>query len=291
MEISKSLDSLVVEQADYKQHQAFLKNEIRTVTSYDSPFSSALFIGSRHKGEILRIFLKVLENLDFGGSFTMVLPNSLGAGRFENLLFSIYPEQTFSHSKAKSRIFGFTQFDPRILKKEVFDFIKQEALQAPTLFNSGVLDAGSKLLAETLKGKLSGVVAEFCSGTGLLAEQLLNTNPNIEQITCYEADYHAFDIAQKRSNPKVTNAWMDITELGTLKFDTIVMNPPFHSALGEDQALGMQCIFTAIRSLRPKGSLFVVQNKHLPYLKDKRLNGPVTIIGSSSTFIVWCYAA
>jgi 16S rRNA (guanine1207-N2)-methyltransferase len=45
----------------------------------------------------------------------------------------------------------------------------------------------------------------------------------------------------------------------------VVCNPPFHSARAADPALGAAFIAAAARLLAPRGTLWLVANRHLPY--------------------------
>jgi 16S rRNA (guanine1207-N2)-methyltransferase len=61
--------------------------------------------------------------------------------------------------------------------------------------------------------------------------------------------------------------WVDVAAkgVGVGDFDAIVMNPPFHRAGVEDQALGLSMIGRAAEALRKGGVLWVTANRHLPY--------------------------
>jgi 16S rRNA (guanine1207-N2)-methyltransferase len=48
-------------------------------------------------------------------------------------------------------------------------------------------------------------------------------------------------------------------------FDTVVTNPPFHVSRAADPGLGRNFIEAARRMLAPRGDLWLVANRHLPY--------------------------
>lgn len=50
--------------------------------------------------------------------------------------------------------------------------------------------------------------------------------------------------------------------------DAVVMNPPFHIGRSSDPGLGRAFIRAAARMLSPRGQLFMVANRHLPYEGD-----------------------
>ena len=49
--------------------------------------------------------------------------------------------------------------------------------------------------------------------------------------------------------------------------DTIIMNPPFHTGRAGEPGLGQAFIRTAAALLKPRGDLWLVANRHLPYEK------------------------
>ncbi|MBV1866734.1 MAG: methyltransferase, partial [Marinosulfonomonas sp.] len=60
--------------------------------------------------------------------------------------------------------------------------------------------------------------------------------------------------------------WADATDfLFREGFDQIVMNPPFHTGRAADPDLGRAFITSAARLLAPRGTLWLVANRHLPY--------------------------
>ncbi|WP_163545134.1 methyltransferase, partial [Klebsiella pneumoniae] len=47
--------------------------------------------------------------------------------------------------------------------------------------------------------------------------------------------------------------------------DFVVMNPPFHDGGAEDKALGQAFVRRAADLLKPRGTCWLVANRHLPY--------------------------
>jgi 16S rRNA (guanine1207-N2)-methyltransferase len=60
--------------------------------------------------------------------------------------------------------------------------------------------------------------------------------------------------------------WQDVESGVAAHFDAIVCNPPFHAlGRGERPDIGRAFIAAAAAALRPRGSLWLVANRHLPY--------------------------
>ena len=136
----------------------------------------------------------------------------------------------------------------------------------PGLFSWDRVDAGTKALMDVLPA-LSGKVADFGCGAGVLA-QLVLQSLKVTAVTGFELDRRAITAAHKSiQDPRFSSVWVDLVATGTpgQTFDAIVMNPPFHRAGIEDQALGMAMIVRAAEALRPGGSLWLTANRHLPY--------------------------
>jgi 16S rRNA (guanine1207-N2)-methyltransferase len=67
-------------------------------------------------------------------------------------------------------------------------------------------------------------------------------------------------------DPRARFHWADATTFAPdAPFDTVVTNPPFHVARAANPGLGRAFIETARRMLTPRGDLWLVANRHLPY--------------------------
>ena len=136
----------------------------------------------------------------------------------------------------------------------------------PGLFSWDRIDAGTQALLDVLPA-LSGKIADFGCGAGVLSRSVLQS-PQVTAVTGFELDRRAIGAAHKTiSDPRFASVWVDLVADGTggQTFDAIVMNPPFHRAGIEDQALGIAMIGRAAEALRPGGSLWLTANRHLPY--------------------------
>ena len=136
----------------------------------------------------------------------------------------------------------------------------------PGVFSADGPDRGSALLAGALPGGLKGKVADLGAGWGYLAAEILQ-RPGVKRLDLVEAEADALACARVNiTDPRARFHWADATTWRpeTL-LDAVVMNPPFHTGREADASLGAAFIRAARRMLAPDGSLWLVQNRHLPY--------------------------
>lgn len=136
----------------------------------------------------------------------------------------------------------------------------------PGLFSWDRLDPGSAVLIDTLPA-LGGRGADFGCGIGVLAHAVLRS-PKVKGLTLIDIDRRAVEAARRNvGDPRVEVRWADLRTGpgGLANLDFVVMNPPFHQAGIEDQALGQGFVATAAKALRRGGVLWLTVNRHLPY--------------------------
>ena len=136
----------------------------------------------------------------------------------------------------------------------------------PGVFAADGTAPGSALLAEALPASLKGHVVDLGAGWGFLSHAVWAR----EGVTCVdlvEADHAAVAMARRNvSDPRARFHWADALSFEPdEQVDHVVMNPPFHTSRKPDTALGQGFIRAAGRMLKPKGSLWLVANRHLPY--------------------------
>ncbi len=136
----------------------------------------------------------------------------------------------------------------------------------PGLFSADGIDPGSAALAAALPAKLGGRVADLGAGWGYLAQAILQRG-GVRALHLIEADHAALALARLNvSDPRAQFHWADATRFKPAqKFETVVMNPPFHVGRAADPALGVAFIKAAAAMLVPSGVLWMVANLHLPY--------------------------
>jgi 16S rRNA (guanine1207-N2)-methyltransferase len=134
------------------------------------------------------------------------------------------------------------------------------------VFSDGAIDAGSKLLVESLPAKLPGTMADVGAGWGYLAAPVLE-RAGVKSLDLIEAEALSLDCARQNvTDERVNFLWEDATTYRPSKgYDGIVMNPPFHVGRSSDPSLGRAFIASAAKMLAGHGKLWMVANRHLPY--------------------------
>jgi 16S rRNA (guanine1207-N2)-methyltransferase len=141
----------------------------------------------------------------------------------------------------------------------------------PGVFAWDRIDAGSALLAAHLPADLAGAAADLGAGWGYLASVLLERCPAVRALDLYEADARALALARTNLAPHHDRVplgfhWHDVTAGLPKRYDVIVSNPPFHAQDRADRPeLGQRFIAAAAHALAPRGRLWLVANRHLPY--------------------------
>jgi 16S rRNA (guanine1207-N2)-methyltransferase len=138
----------------------------------------------------------------------------------------------------------------------------------PGVFSADGPDAGYALLATYLPEKLGNRIIDLGAGWGYLAHAALQ-NPNVKEVHLVEAEATALACARANiTDPRAQFHWADAT---TFKLDrgvdTVICNPPFHTARDPDPGLGEAFIQSAARLLASHGTLWLVANRHLPYAR------------------------
>ena len=136
----------------------------------------------------------------------------------------------------------------------------------PGVFSSDKIDAGSAALLSCLPKTLGKHVIDLGAGWGYLSRDVLN-RPEVETLDLVEADARALNCARQNvTDPRARFHWDDATTFQTKALaDTVITNPPFHTGRKGTPDLGRAFIKAAARLLKPKGQLFIVANRHLPY--------------------------
>ncbi|MEM9436999.1 MAG: class I SAM-dependent methyltransferase [Pseudomonadota bacterium] len=134
---------------------------------------------------------------------------------------------------------------------------------APGIFSADGIDPGSYALAEVLPEKIEGSVIDLGAGWGYLSA--VAEARGATEIDMVEANAMALACAEANTR-HAQGHWADATRWQpTEKADHVIMNPPFHEGRRGTPELGREFIANAARCLTPKGTLWMVANRHLPY--------------------------
>lgn len=144
--------------------------------------------------------------------------------------------------------------------------------RAPGVFSEDGIDKASAFLAETLPASLSGTVIDLGAGWGYLSRAILD-HKDVNALHLVENDRLALDAARLNvTDPRAEFHWADaLAWRPEAPVDHVITNPPFHQGRAADPSLGQAFIRAAAAMLKPKGQLWLVANRHLPYegtLKD-----------------------
>lgn len=220
------------------------------------------------------------DHLAPGGVLMASQHNDAGSKRCEQYLREVAgPVEMLS--KHHSRVFWAVKDEANPWKADLLERWRQGAAMRrilegrfwsrPGLFNWDRIDGGSALLAQHLPATIEGNVADFGCGWGFLSDHLLRHCHDIATLDIYDADADCFECARRNlglvpTRVKAHPHWQDVTTgFDRTKFDTIVMNPPFHEGKDADPLIGLKFIAAAAQALRPDGELWLVANRQLPY--------------------------
>ncbi len=138
---------------------------------------------------------------------------------------------------------------------------------APGVFSADAVDPASALLADALPAEIGAHVVDLGAGWGYLSRRVLAQCSGVRRIDLVEADHDALACARINvDDPRAAFHWADATRWRPdSACDAVVMNPPFHTGRAADADLGRAFIAAAAAMLAPRGCLWMVANRHLPY--------------------------
>jgi 16S rRNA (guanine1207-N2)-methyltransferase len=257
------------------EHISLLKAGYKALPELDAGenFSGALILLGKHRNENRRNISLALTRTLEGTPVLVAGSRTLGIESIRREVAARLPIEA-SWSKHHAQVFQFacpaewpSAPDDHSTSVEVDNFIFRTA---PGMFSSKAVDAGSASLIPHL-GLLKGSVADFGAGWGYLSLMALRGSPGIESIHLYEAGHSSIRAAEENlgtieSKIPIHFHWSDLAqEPPALKFDTVIMNPPFHNGRRVEPDIGRRFIELAAGSLKPGGQLLMVANRQLPY--------------------------
>lgn len=246
----------------------------------DSRFDLVLVLPPRQREESRALLARAVSLASEGGRVIAAASNNSGARSVEGDLAQL-AGVVESRSKNKCRVCWTAPIARSALDTQRLDdwrsldaprpILDGRFVSRPGVFAWDRIDPASALLAAELPQGLRGRAADLGGGFGYLSAELLERCPAITSLHLYEAEARALELAQRNlskhaSRVAIDYRWHDVTSGLPDKYDTIVMNPPFHTGSGaENPGLGRRFIAAAAAALAPGGRLWLVANRHLPY--------------------------
>ena len=209
------------------------------------------------------------------GFVMAVAENDAGGTRLRKMM-EAYNVPVFSEGKSHCRIvwtLAAPQADRAVIDQNLSQLAPRQVemegeawWSIPGLFSWDRVDPGSQLLLQHLPPNLGGRIADFGCGYGYLSAKVANLYPSVKQIDAYDIDARAVFCCAKNNGDKVKAVWQDIASLKANPiYNTVIMNPPFHTGKEVDIELGQAFIQKAGECVKPGGRLFLVANRRLAY--------------------------
>lgn len=242
-------------------------------------FDVVLVLPPRQRDEARALFAEAIARCAPGGRVVACVANNAGAKTAENDLAAIAGPLAHE-SKHKCRVFWTAPLQGPADAALAAQWIAAAAprpiaggrfLSRPGVFAWDRVDAASALLVRHLPGDLAGDAADLGAGFGFLSAELLERCAGVRTLDVIEADARALELARTNLERYADRAelrfhWLDVTRGLPDRYDVIVTNPPFHAHDRLDRpGLGRRFIEVAAAALRPRGRLWLVANRHLPY--------------------------
>ncbi|MEX0970262.1 MAG: class I SAM-dependent methyltransferase [Paracoccaceae bacterium] len=287
-------DGLQVQQADYMAHAALLAAGFSVSPQVEGRFAGALIRAARNREQTFGLMAQAVSMVDIGGIVLLDGAKSDGIDAMARSL-KVAGLNVETHAKAHGKLTWF--YRPETLPNAFIEWAARAGFQenadgfitAPGMFSHAKPDAGSQFLAEFLPEDLTGTVADFGAGWGWLSAAVLSRNSALEKLHLVEADHSALAAARRNiTDRRARFHWGDATQkLGHVRFDAIVMNPPFHRQGATNPDLGREFITSAAAQLGPAGQLYMVANRQLPYEATLAgLFGEVSTLAQSGVYKV-----
>ncbi len=139
----------------------------------------------------------------------------------------------------------------------------------PGVFSWGRLDAGTRVLVETMKIRSDDTALDLGCGYGILG-LIAAERAHQGQVHLTDSSAVAVEAARRTlALNGVTNAEVRLSDgvaaMHDLRFDVVVTNPPFHQARQTDYNVAHQFIRDAASVLGRRGRLYVVANRFIRY--------------------------
>lgn len=250
-------------QGFYPDHAAFKAMGYDTQPEPSGSYDAALVVVPRSKPHARAVIADAAARVGTG----LIIVDGHKTDGVDSLLKDVRKRTPVIGSipKAHGRIFWF-QASAAFADWDAGPATNADGFQtAPGVFSADGVDPGSALLAQNLPSRLPAKVCDLGAGWGFLSGAILSRD-GVQELDIVEADYTALACARANiSDSRARFHWADATDFQLGGFDAVVTNPPFHTGRRAEPSLGRAFIASAARLLAPRGELWLVANRHLPY--------------------------
>jgi 16S rRNA (guanine1207-N2)-methyltransferase len=240
-------------------------------------FNTILVRATRQSDETLGIIATACTHAAANGIVVVAQENAHGAEALEKRLKKAFSDvRTIIKHKCRVMVLNAQLADKTVLNDwqsgAVLQMVAETGLwSTPGLFSWNRVDPASKLLLAHLPETLKGAGADLGCGYGFLSTQLVQKK-GVSTLYALDIDCRAVEACTRNLQASETDIpfhvlWRDVTATpkDVPRLDWIVMNPPFHTQQREDRELGQKFCLSALKMLKPRGSLYLVANRHMPY--------------------------
>jgi len=163
-----------------------------------------------------------------------------------------------------------------------------EVANLPGVFSGGKLDAGTRLLLDTIPYDKKKILDIGC-GSGMIGVIYKNKSPESDVTMC-DVNPIAIEATKKTVEKNKIEAKVFISDVFsnvTGEYDLILCNPPFHKGVGTDYSFIEIFARDARKHLTKDGKMYVVCNSFLAYEKKLELAGlSVSVAVDNTSFKV-----
>jgi 16S rRNA (guanine1207-N2)-methyltransferase len=258
--------------------QAGLRVTREVATEISRRFEIVLVLPPRQRDEARALLAYAMLAAAEGGRVVVAAANQEGARSLEDDLVALSgPVTTLVKNKCRvawTQPLSQSSMNARVEEWRRLDDVRPIAdgrfLSRPGVFAWDRIDVASALLARHLPSNLRGRAADLGASFGYLSAELLERCPAISALDAYEAEDRALSLARKNlakyeTRVPIRYVWSDVARGLDETYDVIVTNPPFHTGQAAQPQIGRQFIASAAAALGPRGRLWLVANRQLPY--------------------------
>ncbi|MFC5584954.1 class I SAM-dependent methyltransferase [Nitratireductor kimnyeongensis] len=236
-------------------------------------YDLALVLLGRHRRENEQRLAEALKRTRPGARIVAACAKKDGGGSVRKRMGELVELEDHA-SKHHGVVFWLRRpdaIDAALAALEIGETVADGYTTAAGGFSDDGVDPGSALLVKCLPDNLSGRMADFAAGWGYLSVAAVSSFPAIKSIDLYEAHYASVEAARRNMAHKASQVparffWHDLLgEPVNERYDVILMNPPFHRSRAAEPDMGHSMIAAAAKALKPRGRLFLVANRQLPY--------------------------